>query len=323
MLLSKENSFVYLQSIFWKIVLCISLFYEIFLISLLFKNKNDARDLKYISSSLGRKLPERSYAENCSLNFEVINNQLDGFVISHTIGSCIKGLLFRDYWICWIISIAFEIMEYSLAHQLPNFAECWWDHWILDVILCNGIGIYFGIKIIEYFQLEKYYWKDIKPVYHQKRKNVNFLQRFLPFSYNIFDLLPKTSFRHYIGVLMVIWITLQCELNIFYLKYLLWIPAEHYLISLKLLIFSLVCAPAITEIYHYYVDPKHNKLGLHAIFMLINIGTETIICFKFSKGEFPNPASFQVKIFWTIFITLLIIYPIITFYGIKRNRRKE
>jgi hypothetical protein len=56
MLLSKENSFVYLQSIFWKIVLCISLFYEIFLISLLFKNKNDARDLKYISSSLGRKL---------------------------------------------------------------------------------------------------------------------------------------------------------------------------------------------------------------------------------------------------------------------------
>jgi phosphatidylserine synthase 2 len=22
----------------------------------------------------------------------------------------------------------FEVMEYSLQHQLANFAECWWDH---------------------------------------------------------------------------------------------------------------------------------------------------------------------------------------------------
>ena len=22
----------------------------------------------------------------------------------------------------------FEVMEYTLEHQLPNFSECWWDH---------------------------------------------------------------------------------------------------------------------------------------------------------------------------------------------------
>jgi hypothetical protein len=27
-----------------------------------------------------------------------------------------------------VISIGFEILEYSLEHQLPNFSECWWDH---------------------------------------------------------------------------------------------------------------------------------------------------------------------------------------------------
>jgi hypothetical protein len=27
-----------------------------------------------------------------------------------------------------MMSVMFEIMEYSLQHQLPNFAECWWDH---------------------------------------------------------------------------------------------------------------------------------------------------------------------------------------------------
>lgn len=44
----------------------------------------------------------------------------------------------------------------SLSYKLPNFAECWsrdtsvqnishnyarWDHWVMDVLLCNGVGI--------------------------------------------------------------------------------------------------------------------------------------------------------------------------------------
>ena len=323
---SRTSSFVYLQSIFWKLLLCISLFYEMFLISLLFQTKTDARDLRYISPALGRKLPERSYAENCSLKFEVIQSQLDGFFFSHIIGSGVKGLLFRDYWMCWILSIMFEILEYSLEHQLPNFAECWWDHWILDVSFCNAIGIYLGIKLMEYFQLEKYYWREIKHVDDQTRKDLNFRSRVTSVSSNRFDLLPKSGLRHYISVLLLIEIALQCELNVFYLKYLLWIPSEHYLVILRLLIFSLVCAPAVSEVYQNCMDPKHNKLGLHTLFVVINLWTETFVCFKLSKGEFPNPAPFQVKIFWTIFFTILIIYPIITFDLIKRfkgNRRKE
>jgi hypothetical protein len=26
------------------------------------------------------------------------------------------------------MSVMFEILEYTLEHQLPNFSECWWDH---------------------------------------------------------------------------------------------------------------------------------------------------------------------------------------------------
>ena len=40
----------------------------------------------------------------------------------------LQMLMIRDYWVCWVISIMFEVLEYSLEHQLPNFAECWWDH---------------------------------------------------------------------------------------------------------------------------------------------------------------------------------------------------
>lgn len=44
----------------------------------------------------------------------------------------------------WFISIAFELCELTFQHWLPNFNECWWDSWVLDVLVCNAIGIYTG-----------------------------------------------------------------------------------------------------------------------------------------------------------------------------------
>lgn len=58
---------------------------------------------------------------------------MDAFVIAHLLGWYGKAVVLRDYWFCWILSVMFEVMEYSLAHQLNNFAECWWDHVSLKV----------------------------------------------------------------------------------------------------------------------------------------------------------------------------------------------
>lgn len=42
------------------------------------------------------------------------------------------------------LSIFFEFFELTFRHWLPNFNECWWDHVILDLLLCNGIGMLIG-----------------------------------------------------------------------------------------------------------------------------------------------------------------------------------
>jgi hypothetical protein len=39
------------------------------------------------------------------------------------------------------VSVMFELMELTFQHWLPNFNECWWDSWILDVLICNNIGV--------------------------------------------------------------------------------------------------------------------------------------------------------------------------------------
>lgn len=48
--------------------------------------------------------------------------------------------MIRDWALLWVLSIGFELMELTFQHMLPNFNECWWDSWILDVALCNLLG---------------------------------------------------------------------------------------------------------------------------------------------------------------------------------------
>jgi hypothetical protein len=45
-----------------------------------------------------------------------------------------------DKMLCWIISIQWEVIEIAFTHMLPNFAECWWDQWLLDVLIANALG---------------------------------------------------------------------------------------------------------------------------------------------------------------------------------------
>lgn len=49
-------------------------------------------------------------------------------------------------------------------HLLPNFAECWWDQVILDILLCNGGGIWLGMTACRFLEMRTYHWASIKSV---------------------------------------------------------------------------------------------------------------------------------------------------------------
>ena len=87
---------------------------------------------------------------NLTKNLLKLKDKMDGFVANHFIGwylkviefwfllyfsffctnffNSLKTIVLRDSWICLVMSFLFEILEYSLQHQLSNFSECWWDH---------------------------------------------------------------------------------------------------------------------------------------------------------------------------------------------------
>lgn len=64
--LSQLNKVRCRLSAFWRLVLGINLLYELALVFLLFQDLDSARAMMvYIDPSLGKPLPEKSYAENC------------------------------------------------------------------------------------------------------------------------------------------------------------------------------------------------------------------------------------------------------------------
>jgi phosphatidylserine synthase 2 len=180
---------------------------------------------------------------------------MDEFVIAHALGWVVKALMMRDYWICWILSITFELLEYSLQHQLPNFAECWWDHWILDVLVCNWLGLYVGMKLCTFFELQHYSWRGIRQIPSVTGKMKRAVQQFTPYSWTKFEWRATSSFNHFASVVLIVTIFLQAELNAFYLKYLLWIPPSNPINTYRLIFFAIAGAPAIREAYQYLIDP--------------------------------------------------------------------
>ena len=73
MLQFRDGPFIRPHPAFWRIALGINLLYELALVFLLFQDLGTARQMmKYIDSTLGVPLPEKSYAENCELTIRNI-----------------------------------------------------------------------------------------------------------------------------------------------------------------------------------------------------------------------------------------------------------
>jgi phosphatidylserine synthase 2 len=128
----------------------------------------------------------------------VFLGKMDGFVVAHAVGWFCKTLIIRDFWMTNVLSVTFELLEYSLEHQLPNFSECWWDHWILDVLVCNFGGIWLGNKALKVLENKEYNWIGIRNQMGYKNKMRRVIAQFSPYSWVSFAWKPNTSIRRWV-----------------------------------------------------------------------------------------------------------------------------
>ena len=161
--------------IVWRIVHGASLLYLLGLGFLLALPPSAARAaLKLLDPALTGPRPaenDRIYATDCRIwtpgdpggPFARVSEVVfDIFVVAHTLGWMGKALLLRDLRLSWALSLLWEVLEISLQGVLPNFHECWWDHWIVDVALSNGIGLVVGTVIARALQMRRFDWSGLR-----------------------------------------------------------------------------------------------------------------------------------------------------------------
>uniref|UniRef100_A0A6G3MER1 Phosphatidylserine synthase n=1 Tax=Henneguya salminicola TaxID=69463 RepID=A0A6G3MER1_HENSL len=73
-----------------------------------------------------------------------------------------------------------ELSELFFQHLLPNFQECWWDMLILDIILCNGLGIVAGSYFLHWLEFRTYHWESVKMIKGARGKLKRVILQFSP-----------------------------------------------------------------------------------------------------------------------------------------------
>ncbi|KAF7298649.1 Phosphatidylserine synthase 2 [Mycena indigotica] len=323
----RDGPFIRPHPAFWRVLLGVNLLYELALVFLLFQDLPTARRLMLLlDPALNVPLPEKSYADDCTLTPKTLWNALDVFCLAHALGWFGKAMILRDYWFCWILSIAFELAEYSLQHQLPNFAECWWDHWVLDVLLCNWAGAHLGMAVCTYLEVKPYEWRGLRQTRGLRGKAKRVVAQFSPHDFTAFEWGTARSFTHYFSVVLLLAVFLAAELSPFYLKSLLWMEPDHPIVVLRLAFIFLCALPAVRELYQYVNDPRRAvRMGQHVWLLLATVLTELLVIAKFAgdpRSGIPPllDAPRAVKAGWAAGGALLVVYPAARF-GVPGVRR--
>ncbi|KAL3314775.1 Phosphatidylserine synthase 2, partial [Cichlidogyrus casuarinus] len=172
--------------ILWRIVTGASLAYLLLMVGTCFLTLEQARSIMmYISPDLkgmdSKSILSKDYGVNCfNLTWARISADVDHFVLAHFLGWVVKAMLLRHYVLLWVLSINWEITEIAFAHILPNLNECWWDSLVLDVLICNGLGIHVGIWLCRWLEMREYKWESFKDILGTKGKIKRVFMQFTP-----------------------------------------------------------------------------------------------------------------------------------------------
>lgn len=213
-----------------------------------------------------------------------ITERFDVFIISHSLGWLVHALIIRDWTIWWMASFLFEVMEVTYKHWLPNFKECWWDHLFLDLFGANLLGGIVGFWIVNYFEARTYSWLTLRKIPTARGKINRILMQFTPMAWSNYEWGVLQSPRKLMGVLWLLLVLMQVNVNSFLLKNVLHWNTNFWLNKARLATVGLLSIPAVLEWYQFSsVDTRRmgpNIWLLHAV-----VGLEVLVIIRFSDFE--------------------------------------
>ena len=254
----------------WRFVHGMGIVYVMLLLAMLPFQPKDMREMlrTLISPSLGNVSVNTDYGVDCRFTWTNFSTQFfEFFTLSHMLGYVVKALVYRDWLLLLTHSVLFELIEISFAHLLPNFNECWWDHFILDVFGANLLGSFIGMKLVTILEQrggKQVEWERMPALQHLRgaqRKARRILLQFTPLTWdaNKWELTHNST--HFMAAVIVVCCGLSVETCIFFLKYFLWVEMSNRYVFVIMATKAALTAHAYREWYVYIVqdDDRHEK----------------------------------------------------------------
>lgn len=293
----------------WRIVFGLSVLYLLAILFLLFQNYRTVRNIfLWLDPNLANFHidMEKEYGVNCSdVTLERVWNHVDVFALGHYLGWMFKAILIRHNGILWAISCMWEITEIAFAHLLPNFVECWWDAWILDVIICNGFGIWCGLFICRMLEMREYKWVSIRDIHSTSGKIKRAVLQFTPESWTSVRWLdPKCSYMRIIAFCQLVLFWQVSELNTFFLKHVFEMPPSHPFVTGRLILIGVIVAPSVKQYYTYITDTQCKRVGTQCWVYGCIMVSEALLCIKHGQELFERTQAINIAV-WLL-IQLLI-----------------
>ena len=331
-----EPSKIRPHPLFWKISQAAALAYAVnVLLWLCFTKENLQFVLQRVyDGKLGKPLGEKSYAEDCRVftpenllsYFYNITSSFDMFVAAHFLGWMFKIWIFRNSTMAWFLSVGFEIMEWTMEVWLPNFKECWWDHFLFDLFGCNLIGMLIGKWTINKFNMRKMHWFMERT---DKWESMNWWQR-TKYVFTSRDEYVKNDKWHWLAepwtfnaILWFWFMNLYLDLSYFYNKAMIDIPPPHWLCSIRIWILGFFAILAANDYYDYVVLRKCNSMTVPIFLIHVIMILEGLLFLKNLRADlFDSPLHYHIKVFWISFFIIVAAVQVWLLYDRDAKQRK-
>ena len=299
----------------WRIVFGLSVLYLLMILFLLFQDLHTIRNiLIWFDPNLQNFHidMEKEYGVNCSdVTLERVWSHVDIFALGHYLGWMFKAILIRHMGILWAISVMWEFTEVAFAHLLPNFIECWWDALILDVLLCNGFGIWCGLRICKMLEMREYRWVSIRHIHSTTGKIKRAVLQFTPESWTSVRWLdPKCSYMRVLALCQLVVFWQISELNTFFLKHIFEMPPSHPFVTGRLILIGVIVSPSVRQYYRYVTDTTCKRVGTQCWVYVCIMIAEALLCVKHGRDLFEQTQAINIVIWLLIqlLITILFIF---------------
>lgn len=300
----------------WRGVLAVAILYLMLMVFLLFQDLETIHKIMgFIDPKLTKPLPERSYAEDCRMStpedpYKWINTIWDEFLLAHAIGYWAKTIALRDWRVVTAVSIGFEILEVTLQHILPNFRECWWDHVIADVLICNAGGTVMGIITLRLLKAKEYRWVKLKEIPTIRGKAKRVLSQLAPRFFMSYQWLMFKSPKRLLQVMLVMLVVFTQEINCFTMKRMLWMEPQHPIVVLRLAAWGFFALVGLREFYDYIGHTTVKRMGPTSWVAAFAIFLEFAFLAKFAYqgNHFRNPWPAHVVLPWIYAISAFVLW---------------